>query len=519
MLLDIAALILKKGVIPMANFGLFSFPMASIRKNIEGIEDSYRNPWDIYAELTQNAVDAIKKMQVTCKEEGKIELIINACERSITIKDNGCGISADETPNLLKLYSTGKNGDNSTVGEKGVGLKFAYFQSTKFEMITSDGTTGGRAIIKDALSWKKSSTNDEPDSDFEQLSVEEIEKLIGLNRGTEIKLEGVEIRDDESDSEASIFTLSFEQLKYVLRSATYLGDTSYIWGEYNPIDIDLTYTDYNGNEHKEKLQNRFVLPVESYGKNCLDIEEFEKWLREGDRTDAQKRHKLKGKILTSKGTYTHNGYREIKYWACFLPTWGQWELINKEYNLLPEDMEDEQLKQWKQDHSYSIFTPGIYTATKGMPTGITVDRPVTGYSGYWPNFFMIFQDDHLKFDIGRKTIQHKIQAIYMAKAKEIFSKIVRYVSKYGLAASLPSSTELDRYDIRGEIDKLVDLGSSKVSFVKNPAEQEASVAAVFYELIGNKTIMTLSLSTLDIATNMICMRITSTNPANLILEL
>lgn len=32
---------------------------------------------------------------------------------------------------------------------------------------------------------------------------------------------------------------------------------------------------------------------------------------------------------------------------------------------------------------------------------------------------------------------------------------------------------------------MVDLNSEKVSFVKNPANQEASVSAIFFELIGN----------------------------------
>ncbi|MDE6733562.1 MAG: ATP-binding protein [Oscillospiraceae bacterium] len=476
----------------MAEMDFLTFPISSIRRSIKDIDDSYRNSWDIYAELTQNAVDAIRKMQAVCDEKGAIELTINARDKSIIIKDNGCGISADDIPNLLKLFSSGKWDDKSTVGEKGVGLKFAYFQSTFFEIISCDGATGGRAIIKDALFWKQQTTDDMLKLDFEEISAEDIEKSIGLKRGTKITLKGVNISGDEDGSENSIFKLKFEQLKYVLRSATYLGNTSTIWeDDPNPIGIVLSYTDYSGEEHRETLENRFFLPTEIYDdKDIVDIDEFEKWLKEKDRSDVEKRNKLQNKILVLKGTYQYKGYRKIQYWVCFLPTRRNWDTINEKNHLFEDITDEKELQKWKQDNSYCIFTPGIYTATKGMPTGITVDQPTTGFSGYWPNFFMIFEDDLLSFDIGRKSIHGKIQTIYQTKAKEIFGRIVPYVTNYTSAIPLPSpiSTTFDRDAIRDYIKNLVPLESSIVAFEKNPAEQEASVAAVFYELIGNKTI-------------------------------
>jgi molecular chaperone HtpG len=103
---------------------------------------------------------------------------------------------------------------------------------------------------------------------------------------------------------------------------------------------------------------------------------------------------------------------------------------------------------------------------------------------------MVFQDDALKFDIGRKSIHGKTQAIYQAKAKEIFNNFTKYVTKYSTAIPatvIPTST-FDRYAIRQEIEKIADLQTSKVSFAKLPSEQEAAVSAIFFELIGNGTI-------------------------------
>lgn len=466
----------------MAEMDFMFFPVASIRRSIKDIDDSYRNPWDIYAELTQNAVDAIRKMQSVSDEKGIIELTINAKDKKIEIYDNGCGISSDELPVLLQLFSSGKSTDSSTVGEKGVGLKFAYFQSKYFEIISSNGTTGGKAIIKDARLWKNGTGEDLLKLDFEKTSNEP--------RGTRIILEGIQLDNDDSEQATSIFNLSFDQIKYVLRNKTYLGDTHYIWdSDQSPITVNLTYTDFNGSQYKEVIKNEYILPTELLSTNdIVDIDEFEKWIKEKDRSDTDKRNKLQGKVLVLKGEYQHKGFRKISYWACFMPTRRDWDNINVKNKLIPEN--DEATEEWLQNNSYCLIAPGIFTSTKGMPTGISVDTPNTGYAGYWQNFFMLFQDDSLAFDIGRKSIHGKIQSIYQAKAKEIFTKITKYVAKYTSATPATSTTSstFDRYEIRNSIDKLVDLNTTKVSFIKMPSEQEASVSAIFFELIGNGTI-------------------------------
>ena len=154
----------------MTKISFLDFPLSSIRRSIKDIDDSYRNPWDIYAELSQNAVDAIRKMQETHDEDGKIKIIINSQEKSIYFEDNGCGIAKDNLPQMLKLFSSGKDEDSRAVGEKGVGLKFVLFQSNYFEIESSDGETAGKAVIKDARGWKTLSSDVELEADFEGIN-------------------------------------------------------------------------------------------------------------------------------------------------------------------------------------------------------------------------------------------------------------------------------------------------------------------------------------------------------------
>ncbi len=467
----------------MAKIAFLKFPLSSVRRSIKDIDDSYRNPWDLYAELAQNSVDAIRKMQMESNEKGRITITINSQEKSIIFEDNGCGISYDELPQLLNLFSSGKAGDSSTVGEKGVGLKFVLFQSTDFEIKTSDGKSAGIARIKDARLWKKGTSDDELMLDINPLDV--------FDHGTIIKLKGIELdRDDEEELGTSLFNLSFEQVKFLLRNKTFLGDTSYLWeNKTNPIDIIVRYTDFNGNYNEEVLENKYILPIEGLSSSdIVDIEEFEKWLKAKDRSDTEKRGKLQGKVLMLKGTYFHNNYRKISYWVCFLPSRRDWEQINKRLNLVPDDFDinDELV----ESSSYCLVNSGIYTATKGMPTGISISHPVSTASGYWSNMFMLFQDDALTFDIGRKSIHGKVQAIYQAKAKELFTNIIKYVSKYTSAMPFipDSSGDFDRDEIVEAIKKLPDLNSNDVIFEKLPSEQEASVSAIFFEMIGNGTI-------------------------------
>lgn len=460
----------------MAEIEFLKFPVSIIRRTIRDIDSSYRNPWDIYAELAQNAVDAIKKVDFPNGEKGLIRIDIDSVKHNITFEDNGCGISKEDLPVLLSLFSSGKEGDGDTVGEKGVGLKFAYFSSKYFEIVSSNGRTGGKAIIRDARVWKNATSDDVLKLDFEEND--------NLQRGTKVILHDVELDTSEDEDSISLFKLSFEQLKYVLRSKTYLGNTNSIWdSDAKSIEIELSYKDASGLIYNENISNTYALPVDVLSRaDVIDIDEFENWLKQKDRTDTEKRNKLQGKAIVCKGEYLHKNWRKIRFYACFLPTRRDWVKINKAYQLMPDNADS----SFESQYHYCLQGSGIYTAIKGMPTGISIDEPNTGNAGYWPNMFMIFQDDELKFDIGRKSIHGKTQSIYQSKAKEIFNSITKYVTKYTSAVPVtPINTEaFDRYSIRQKIDGIVDLASANVSFQKIPSEQEAAVSAIFFELIG-----------------------------------
>ena len=184
------------------------------------------------AELIQNAVDAINRTDPVV--QGEIYLQIDCIRKEISIRDNGCGIAPEKLVTFLRPFSTDKLDDENQIGEKGVGLKFAYFQSAYFKIHTGNASGSALAEIRDARLWKLQ-TSQEP------LTVS-YERYNEPFCGTEIVLKGIE--------NEPLFSLSISQMRYILRTKTAAGNTSAIWRDISPIKITLEMTDYNGDHIK-----------------------------------------------------------------------------------------------------------------------------------------------------------------------------------------------------------------------------------------------------------------------------
>lgn len=445
----------------------------TVRKSIKGIDDSYNNYWDILAELIQNSVDAIKKAEI---EEGRIDIRIDSTTGTISVKDNGVGMRRNDIPTLLSPFSTDKEGEMESIGEKGVGLKFVIFQSDRFVLKTRhmEEPDGKASIVQinNAQSWKNSNSDDYPDSEIDDYDVP------GFN-GTEIEVSG--IRNEE------LFDLNYESMLFTIRTKTAVGNVLSIFEDNEKIKVTLYYKDGAGNEHFEKnVPYKYWLPIENVKANeKYDLDDFKAFCAEADRSDEEKRRKLRDKVIYKSGVYDHNGSRQIRYWACYVPQRKVWNQISISEKLLLESrIKDEDYMQGK---AFSTHQPGIYTSVKGMPTGIKIDHPNTGNLGYWANIFIIFEDKSLKFDIGRKSINGNIQNIYKQYAKIIFNDFINsHITKYvtGTPEMIDVNPHWDRDNVKEEIGKILPLNCDVVPFEKNPSNQEASVAAIFYELVG-----------------------------------
>lgn len=448
-----------------------------LRKEICNICDSYTHPWDIVAELSQNAVDAINKYNLKYGNNSRnheIIVEIDCLQRKIRMRDTGVGLELNNLAECLAPHGTDKDGDNASIGEKGVGLTFAVFSAMNIEVSSINSIGSYVAHIESASIWKNGLVGCDHIPTARVSEVNEVKSYKPQDFYTEILLNNVEkIYNDSID----IFHISLNRLIFLLQTKTALGYLNYLWKVDHPqIKIKLIHTSLDGNRTETDLEFKYRLPSSFLNSN--DVINYDSFVQQAaSMSDMQKSSRLRGKCLELDGKVERAG-RTIKYYAFYAPSRLLWKTIASQNGLLiPEnDGMDPELKG------------GIFLCTKGMPTSVELVPPISGASGYWANLFILIEDNALSFDLGRKSIPGPTQSMYKGIAADLFTKLTAY-SKYistDPASSQQISTiqQAQKNQTFSSLEKLNDLGINSINYLKYPDGQEASVVAIFHELIG-----------------------------------
>jgi len=115
-------------------------PSTSYRNNyisqIQNTIGGYSNPSVVLGEAIQNAIDAIcdNRQHIS---KGKIDLVIDVNNASVTVEDNGCGFPRNIS--LLFLGGGTKNNLQNRKGKVGVGIKVCLFSSCYFSIRSNCG--------------------------------------------------------------------------------------------------------------------------------------------------------------------------------------------------------------------------------------------------------------------------------------------------------------------------------------------------------------------------------------------
>ncbi|MCY4014258.1 MAG: ATP-binding protein [Gammaproteobacteria bacterium] len=435
---------------------------------MRNIIDSYNHDWDLIAELAQNAVDAIRIRQPS---KGHMALTVDAPNRRIQFEDNGCGIDPTKLPNLLAPFSSDKIDNTALIGQKGVGVSFVIFSSATFRIETRHENGASEATIDGAWAWIDSKTDNLP-----KLSINPRQE--SRDFGTTVSITLPDVTDYE------FFELSLNQLEMVLRSRTAIGDTETIWGGEATSSTVITFTDLNGEKHVKEVEGRYFLPTERLAsKQYISLRDFQEW-NTGEKTDAQKRRRLYNKLVYLDGT-RQGGGRRIRFWACFVPSRKSWDTLSVSASLIEKEILDLNPVVRQQDYGDAeyLFSGGMYTSTRGMPTGIRSDIPPKGSAGYLPNFFIVLDDPQLRFDIGRKSIPGRQLGMLREIASNVFRDFVNGIKKY-IGGEPDVQDAWDRTATFNEIRDLPILASPNTLFSRRPSGQEATVVALFFELLG-----------------------------------
>lgn len=450
-----------------------------LRKEIQNIIDSYSHPWDFLSELIQNSVDAIKQYEklygTTSPKKHKIEITIDARQRSIAVKDSGIGFQSADLASFAELlapHGTDKDNDPQTIGEKGVGLTYTIFICNRYEISTCSTRAKISGYVENAASWRRGASSQLP-----------MFVRLGLTDGpfepsdtyTFIKLSDVEqMYSDEDD----LFYQNASIVEFVLRTKTAIGWVKgQFGGERLPAQVILHTVDSAGQGTTREIDPEYFFPhLALGGGKILDLDQFKNLAATLD--DRQKARRLQGKAIYKQGAIDRAGKR-INYYVFFAPSRQLWKDISDKYRFFNTN---------EQGERQYLLEGGIYVATRGMPTGIQLDAPATGYSGYWPNFLMLLEDDTIVFDLGRKSIPSRTKGLLREIAKTLFNEFIPFV---GYVTSDPAVTAvsstvqyLEKTKEFEALRQLPDLNVPQLPYLKYPDGQEAAVVAIFHEMVA-----------------------------------
>lgn len=128
---------------------------------ISNIVSSYDDHYDAFAELVQNALDAVAaryEKEAAVDFVPKITVEVDTASRTLTVTDNGTGISWDQHKWAVKPnYSLKRRlGQKNSRGEKGAALAFLQFGHGKFELTTQTESDSWKYSLTDGREWFKS---------------------------------------------------------------------------------------------------------------------------------------------------------------------------------------------------------------------------------------------------------------------------------------------------------------------------------------------------------------------------
>lgn len=114
----------------------------ALKREIRNILSSYVGWYDPFAELIQNALDSVEqKLRLEVEQKGEkttyvpqIRIIINIRDNTLTVTDNGVGLTKEQFQQFLTPNLSFKSGP--THGHKGVGATYIAYGFNYMQVAT-----------------------------------------------------------------------------------------------------------------------------------------------------------------------------------------------------------------------------------------------------------------------------------------------------------------------------------------------------------------------------------------------
>lgn len=431
------------------------------RREIANILRSYTGYYDLFAELLQNALDAVEKRVSDgglAAGEGRVWIAIDLKSQSVQVTDNGCAMDLQQIRQFLKPNFSFKSGA-ITRGSKGVGATylgygFNYLQisSKQNDRLYSGKIEGGRQWVEDTTG-----TIARPrivPCPTQQGAFSEVD------RGTSISvaLKGENIRPRNLGWYQAT---TAEQWAALLRILTPVGGI-YVDGQQAPlVKIQVSVTDLAGVTTTSQLDNpEYLYPhliIPRSGSIVEFLQDQQKKIEAG--ADAAKIPPKFKSLNGLWGSWTSEQLLE-KQLESFCPIRlsldADERLLATQAGVsiyvylgfsteLWDTVNDVNLKLRK---GLRVLHGGLQLATRHMPQGMTLTIPMTNNIGFQNLVHVIVHFENAEPDLGRKGFQpeyvHLAEKIAVS-ATTAFRRRYALMRKPGVAKIFSDEVKIDHW--------------------------------------------------------------------------
>ncbi|WP_165391211.1 ATP-binding protein [Agromyces ramosus] len=207
-----------------------------LANTISNIVSSYDDPYDAFAELLQNALDAVAERSTRGEKDyvPRVQVSVDRSNRTLSVEDNGTGIAwQDHQAAVRPNYSLKRRlGQSTSRGEKGAALTFLQFGGAEFSLSSrSGGEQGWSYTLSDGRDWFEETVKlledgrvfDDKLGEFpvSSFSLGPLDEKDTLTQGTRASVKFID--DRLTDLLGEDYKVAFSRLEYLLRTRTGLG--------------------------------------------------------------------------------------------------------------------------------------------------------------------------------------------------------------------------------------------------------------------------------------------------------
>jgi hypothetical protein len=223
------------------------------RREISNILKSYTGYYDLFAELIQNALDAVeRRLEDDGGVPGRVWVSIDLANQSVQVTDNGCGMDLQQFRQFLKPNFSFKSGISSR-GSKGVGATYLGYGFNYLHISTRSNEQVYSGRIENGRNWVDDNTGTVPRPKiFPNLAAEGAFSQIDRGTSVILRLTGNNIWPrDLTWNQATTAT----QWAALLRLLTPAGGIYLAGAETSPVQIDIAVVDRGGTTTETTIES------------------------------------------------------------------------------------------------------------------------------------------------------------------------------------------------------------------------------------------------------------------------